>query len=298
MLGIKLTATDSEDLSKDNSGLGNVLYQLSSVISLCKKYKLKFNSYYLNIYLDKLEELNFNHKNTIFRNIKRKNIETNNEIILQEYHLYYVSPNIINTLKVVKDKNILIEKSYLSPIGYFNENEEFIQNLFEPTDYFLGKTKDKYGDLFNKDNENIALHFRFNWGTKFNFDIEYISEVIKYLNLKNDNIRLWICSDNLSKAKKLLEKIEYYCYFVENEYDYEDLWTLSLCKYHILNISTFSWWGAYLCKDKNKKVLYPQDYPKFYKRLKKRFNIFSDEDIIKNIYPENWIKFNKNYIIY
>lgn len=36
----------------DNIGLGNFLYQMSTIYSICKKYNIQFNAYYVNKYIE------------------------------------------------------------------------------------------------------------------------------------------------------------------------------------------------------------------------------------------------------
>jgi len=59
---------------------------------------------------------------------------------------------------------------------------------------------------------------------------------------------------------------------------------MSLCENNVISNSTFSWWSAFLNKNKNKKVLCPSMWfgPKGFK----------DYD---NIYVDGWVKVNVNY---
>ena len=67
--------------------------------------------------------------------------------------------------------------------------------------------------------------------------------------------------------------------FVEGNDDIEDLWLMSLCSHNIIANSSFSWWGAWLNENKNKKVIAPNKWFGENTGL-------NDSDII----PEKWIK--------
>ncbi len=67
----------------------------------------------------------------------------------------------------------------------------------------------------------------------------------------------FVFSDEIEWAKNNL-KSSHPIIFVENNKDYEDLRLLSLCKNHIIANSSFSWWGAWLSKNRNKIVFAPK----------------------------------------
>jgi hypothetical protein len=85
--------------------------------------------------------------------------------------------------------------------------------------------------------------------------------------------------------------------FCENNYDYIDIWIMSVCHHNIICHSTFGWWGAFLNKNENKCVIYPNDYGEKYckKVLCRNENDLSD--IMKNIFPENWVCLKGDYIL-
>jgi hypothetical protein len=79
-------------------------------------------------------------------------------------------------------------------------------------------------------------------------------------SVKNPNF--FIFSDDCAWVKNNF-KTDYpmsYIDFNEEGRDYEDLRLLSLCKYHIIANSTFSWWGAWLSNDPSKIVIAPKNW--------------------------------------
>jgi hypothetical protein len=302
MLSLELTAYNSSDLSLQNTGLGNVMYQLSFQYSICKKYDLMSNYNLCKKFIEKIQVLGLQNYN-IFRNFINNDSEISRDIILKETNYCLYDEKLINEILKQKDKNILIKDSYLQSHKYFHDFKEDIQNLFGPDEEFLKSIKNKYPKLFDIKQTNICIQMRLKWnsGDNMGLDVHFILECLKYFKnngLLKENINLWVFSDNINKAKNILLSLDenYNIVYVnDNIYDYEDLWLMSLIDNHIVSFSTFSWWGAYLNKNTNKKVLYSSDYYyTFYKNILRRDGSY--EKVMNNIYPNDWICIDKKYI--
>jgi hypothetical protein len=94
------------------------------------------------------------------------------------------------------------------------------------------------------------------------------------------DLRLFVFSDDPDWAERNLQFVSPVTYFRHNgpERDYEDLRLMSLCRHHIIANSTFSWWGAWLCRNPDKIVIAPQNWF--------REATHSTRDLI----PDNWIR--------
>ena len=64
---------------------------------------------------------------------------------------------------------------------------------------------------------------------------------------------------------------------MEGNDQFEDLCLMSLCNHNIIANSSFSWWSAFLNKNKNKRVIAPQMWYSEYKDL-------------SDLYPQQWLQ--------
>jgi hypothetical protein len=157
-------------------------------------------------------------------------------------------------------------------LGYDNE----VRSLFSPPPEFVFQKILEYPGLTSDD--SVSVHIRRGDYLMFQtihptIDLSYINKCLEI----SEKRKIFVFSDDKDWAKKTFEGKNYTV--VEGLEDYEELWMMSLCRDNILSPSTFSWWGAFLNKNENKKVFVPNIW-------------FGDEITYRHdkIYEKDWIR--------
>lgn len=104
-----------------------------------------------------------------------------------------------------------------------------------------------------------------------------------------------VFSDDLEWCKERFRGRSHY--FVEALSEAEDLFLMARCKGHIIANSSFSWWGAWLDPNKDKKVIAPANWvgaqatnPARRYRYKSSIGGFRGYFDTKDLIPPGWIK--------
>jgi hypothetical protein len=145
---------------------------------------------------------------------------------------------------------------------YFREHKKEILDLFSPSEEIVNYLRSKYADIIDHPFA-VAVHVR-------SYLMEDPDQKV-YVNLGMDYYKAamvlfpeealfvvfspqmkW-CKENFSSLGKNVR-------FVEGEKHYHDLYLMSMCKHNIICNSTFSWWGAYLNQNPDKKVIAPSKW--------------------------------------
>ncbi len=155
---------------------------------------------------------------------------------------------------------------------YFIDIENTIRDNLEPTE----SIKDKLLSAYPVSN-SVSIHIRRTDYLALSTihpvqSISYYEEALSLVKYKN----ILVFSDDIDWCKQNLKFQN--MIFVENNDNIEDMWLMSLCEHNIIANSSFSWWGAWLNKNKNKTVIAPS---KWFGE-----GYFCDIDIV----PNNWIK--------
>ncbi len=134
----------------------------------------------------------------------------------------------------------------------------------------------------------VALHVRFfdeprEKGVN-NAPGDYYIRAIEAMERITPAAHYFIFSDLPEAARAILPLPDARVTLVQNnqsdERAYADLWLMTLCKHFIIANSTFSWWGAWLAKNRSKHVIAPG----FEMRHGKMWWGFD------GLLPEEWIK--------
>lgn len=277
-----------------HDGLGNQLFQLMTLLSYSLLHKIPFKiintqqNGYRNLYYD-----------TLFFNLK-ENLVSPEEIKDKKIKLY--QEPFFHYQALPKDKNDFFIQGFFNSYKYFDTNFNLIKQKYFKLPESINS---KINDLFNKISVNFpehqiySLHLR--WGDyqtfHYNHPIlpeEYYLKTMEKINQENQNNKIFLIfcdpNDKIRIEEKFKTLQNYATVFLqdiieEKLEDYQELLLMSKCHSHIIANSTFSWWGAYLNPNKNKKVYYPSIW--FGDNL-----IINKKYQLKDLIPKDWIKIN------
>lgn len=287
-------------LVKFSDGLGNQMFQYA----IYKRFQLLGKEVYgdLESYdrynnhsgfeIEKIFNLEVNKATTEY--IKKysfcKNENINNFMIKK---LGKIKNNVLeNNHKYIHN---LYEKDNKRLIGYW-QNIKYINPIKNELlkDFSFNDIEDEENlKILNKINNcnSVSIHIRRgdyikNKSAKARYyvcDINYYNKAIKKIIEENrEKVEFFIFSNDIDWVAKNIKipKGFNYTYVNHNsgKSSFRDMQLMSNCKHNIIANSTFSWWAAYLNKNKYKKVIAPDKW-------------FANESNDKmNLYEDNWIR--------
>lgn len=199
----------------------------------------------------------------------------NKQVVVAKEQLIYegndYSQNIFNKLEFIdkfndnKNYNLLIpsDDKHTIYIGYYQSEKYFklysenIKSLFGPPIEFINRIKTEIPVIFNTEVTVINvrrgdyLHYPNYHPT---VSKEYISKALELVPSK----QYLIASDDIDWCKENLNLPN--AIYLEGYKSHEQLWIMSLCHHFVISNSSFSWWAAYLSRNKNKIVIAPETW--------------------------------------
>ncbi len=264
-LRLKVSAFNSPWLKATNTGLGNVLFQIASVLGLCKKIGFQPDFGHVFEYCEKLKtQFGLDHGEKLFACLPTAppagSVQYGIKLDGGGGGKDGYRPDFVAQLRMLRKYNQNVEISgYLEDDTYFDFCADEIRQLFKAPDEY----KEKLFAMVPEGRVPVSLHVRgnefiqytyreFNGADPTLFKREFVS---RYLNravsfIADDipNAYYLIFTDDRSAIDPaMIPRIAECGYtFVEGFKDYEDMWLMSLCKHNITGLSTFSWWGTWL----------------------------------------------------
>jgi hypothetical protein len=257
-------------ITKLKGGLGNQLFQWSFARNIS-------NLYNQDLYLD----ISFL-KNTPDGNTKRN---FNLDVFPNLTGDYTKIPKISKEVKIIDDSTKYSHFQYESSYDYFLDGYFQDYKYFEDSSNLIRSELKPSTEVFDSlksypfiHTNTTSIHIRRTDYLKSNGyhpvqSIEYYKNALDmigkydYLFVFSDDIQ-W-CKENLNFDNMI---------FVESGSEVEDLYLMSMCKNNIIANSSFSWWGAWLNQNENKKVILP----------KRWFADYVEYDT--NNSPQDWIR--------
>ena len=170
-------------------------------------------------------------------------------------------------------------QGYFQTEKYFKHIEHQIRAEYTFVDDILEPCKEMISGIDNP----IALHIRrgdyvINSENHFNLPLEYYEAALKHFN---DDRNVIVFSDDSKWCHQQSLFSDDRFIISDNDDNRVDLCLMSLCNDFIIANSTYSWWGAWLSSNKNKKVIAPVQW--FGKT-----GYTKDHDT-KDLIPDTWI---------
>jgi hypothetical protein len=278
-------------------------YALGRKISYINNVELKldisgFRTYKLRLY--NINKYNIVEKIATDEEIEpflQSNIELNRRELKKLHNLSglfspYYKRRYVRERSNLFDPNILkiTDNAYLdgywASYKYFADIEDLLQNDFTVKDDMDRMNADIAHAI--SETESVSIHFRRGdyvtnphtnayHGT---CSLDYYQKAVKDICKQVPDPRFFVFSDDPEWVQQNFS-IPYPIKFVTingPDEPYKDLQLMSLCKHHITANSSFSWWGAYLCTNKDKRVYSPNKW----------FNVDYN---LRDVIPESWKRF-------
>jgi len=238
-------------ITKLQGGLGNQLFQWAFGLYISKKYNVPL---FLDTSFYEIARSEITPRAFSLNKFSNLNYQILDKIINDKQTLLF-SENAVVGVNLPYDNNYnYYIDGYWQYHKHLTEIKDLIANDLKPNTPFLNKFAEYNGQ------NNTSLHIRRTDYVSSNGyhpvqTIEYYEEAI---NKIGDYEKLLIFSDDIEWCKENLKFDR--MVFMEGHDDVEDLWLMSLCKNNIIANSSFSWWGAWLNENENKKVIAPKNW--------------------------------------
>jgi hypothetical protein len=214
-------------------------------------------------------------------NIHDEHIATDQEILALKYPYGILSKlyrrirtkiglfNIGFVPRILRKKGNVYLDGYWQTEKYFIDKEDVIRKELSLR-YPLSAPAQAMAELIKKNSPSVSLHVRRgdvarDAKTNPYFGIttpEYYSDALNYISRKVAQPHVFVFSDDIEWVKQNIPISLPATYVSGNIPDYEEVTLMSMCEHNIIANSSFSWWGAWLNRNRGKIVIAPKEWIK------------------------------------
>lgn len=248
-------------------GLGNYMFQIAAAYAISLRDQKKFICETYDV--QSPQKPLHHYKTNLFSKIEFTEENIPHTPFGEQKFSYTEIPTIEENLRLY---------GYFQSEKYFQNYRDEILELFDLDESIKGNVKTKYQEVLEKN--PTSLHVRrgdYVWLSDYheNQNLQYYEEAVRIIG---EESHFLIFSDDISWCQENLNFIKNKT-FVSGNQDYEDLFLMTQCENNIIANSSFSWWGSWLNRNENKKVIAP----------KKWFGKSNSHLETKDLYCEKWM---------
>ena len=286
-------------ISQINAGLGNQMLQYAAGYCLAKDlnstHKLDL-TYYSSIpanHTKRKFELNFfnisSSSATEIETLKLKGKKYSPLWLLNIINYIFFSKYWIDypLQKYFGAKDLYLNGYFFSEKFFINYREQILKEFTLESKY---RTREyiEIEDRINKDKDSVSMHIRRGdfitnkFAAKHHgiLSQDYYKKALKTISEFHNRTFIYVFSDDIYWVQNNFKFLPKSTYFVSKHKfnSAQEMTLMSLCRNNIIANSSFSWWGAWLNKNNEKKVIAPK---KYYQDIL---------TITKDIVPKSWIR--------
>lgn len=265
--------------------LGNQMFQFAATVGIAKKAGHGFAFPKENTDIPSVEDFKDGVTREVYFDLPKYFPSVEQTLApLTEIETYHVAQepyfHFCPELFTVPDQTNLM--GYFQTEKYFEHCADLIRGFFE----FDAETKTQAQNnfpVFPTKLEFVSIHLRrgdYAGLQQFHpiMDADYYFNAM--IQFMEGDYCFLIFSDDIAYCKELFGEQENIVYIEGND-PAVDMCMMSMCDHNVIANSSFSWWGAWLNNNINKKVVAPKKW--FGPAYKNIHNT-------KDLYPESWIK--------
>lgn len=290
---------------KIQGGLGNQMFQYAFSRALPTEERVYFDLAYfdepgsMSLELDRVFGISLPERDTpAYR--KTRNLLYSNKVLRKLYTAYKVARRVVSKVLCRNSRYIETKLSY-NPAA-LSHPYQYYDGYFQSYKYFesckheleraysfpsLDQGNQKIAEMIAHSN-SVSVHVRRGDYLEHPLykgicDEDYYTEAIATISSRVADPHFFVFSNDIEWCKKHLSFLSAQVTFVSGnggENSYKDMQLMSLCKHNIICNSSFSWWGAYLNKNKHHTVLRPNKW------------IHDENTKIDDICPPAWLVVN------